>query len=91
MTARKKKSRPKQKATRTSTAATKKIPALFSGSSIQPTRAQAQRDKNAAVLAALAPMTIAMLERQAAKDVRDVERFEEEPMISAPVWHVHQK
>lgn len=91
MTARKKKSRPKQKATRPSAAATKKIPALFSGSSIQSTRAQAQREKNAAVLGRIAPMTLAVLERQAAKDLKDLERFEESPMTSAPVWHVHQK
>lgn len=98
MTARKKtKPRPKGKA-KPKSVATKKLPALFSGSNVQPkkpegqsTREQAQRDKNAAVLAYIAPMTIAVHERQDAQDRRNVERFEDEPMTSAPVWHVHQK
>jgi hypothetical protein len=52
-------------------------------------REKAQREKNAALLGLLAPITIAGRERQAAKDVRDVERFEEEPMIGKATWHVH--
>jgi hypothetical protein len=51
-------------------------------------REQAQREKNAALLGVLAPMTIAGRERQAEKDQRDRERFQDEPMGEV-TWHVH--
>jgi hypothetical protein len=97
----KKKSNPrtKQKSKRTSPAATKKIPALFSGSSNaepkkqeeQLTREQAQDARNAAFLAPRARSTILRLEARDRNQQAIEEEYEHEPMTSAPVWHVHQK
>lgn len=62
----------------------KLIPAVFSGSF----DAGATPNMHGS-LAALARSTIARLERQDAQDRRIEERFENEPMTSAPVWFVH--
>jgi hypothetical protein len=95
----KKKSTPrsKQKAKRPSVA-TKKIPMLFSGSSnVQPkkheqlTGEQVQRARNAAFLAVHARSTILRLEAQDRSRQAIEEENENAPMISAPIWHVHQR
>lgn len=63
----------------------KRIAAVFSGSNVG-----AQPGVHAG-LAALARATIAGLERQDAQDRRIEAAFEDAPMTSAPVWHVHQR
>lgn len=40
------------------------------------------------LLAALAPLTIRMLDRQAERDLENEKRFENEPMGEV-TWHVH--
>ena len=64
----------------------KKIPAVFSGSS-DPASTPSMHE----ALALAARMTIAGLEAQDERDRRNVERYENAPMISTPIWHVHQR